>query len=274
MKNMVIATTDSYKFLPLERALQGLSRNGFRQIELLAASEWTPHFDPSSASESDHRRLQEALDRHGLSIASLSGHSNLSTEAGMGKFMDRLEFACSHGVQIVNTGVGDLSTEELRRSFRRNIRRIAAVATEKKITVALEPHGDWAPSGKALVKLIHEIGSDSIRINYDTANVVFYSGEKPEADIVPAAPFIAHVHLKDKIGGKKEWNFPGLGKGEIDFPSILDTLEQSGYSGPFSIEIELTHETERNPELIDQAFRGSLQYLRSLKRLESLPSIP
>ena len=274
MKNMVIATTDSYKFLPLERALQGLSRVGFRQIELLAASEWTPHFDPSSASESDRRRLQEALDRHGLRIASLSGHSNLATEAGMNKFMDRLEFAASQGVPIVNTGVGDLSTEELRRDFHRNIRRIAEVASKKKITVALEPHGDWAPSGKALVKLIREIGSDSIRINYDTANVVFYSGERPEVDIVHAASFVAHVHMKDKIGGKKEWNFPGLGKGEIDFPSILNTLEQSGYSGPFSIEIELTHETERNAELIDQAFRDSLLYLRSLNRLESLPGLP
>jgi sugar phosphate isomerase/epimerase len=273
MRNPVIATTDSYKFLPLERALQGLSGIGLRQIELLGASDWTPHYDASTATPADRARLVALLESHGLGIASLSGHSNLARDQGVQKFRDRLEFARSMNIPIVNTGVGDLSTEELRRSFYRNIRKIAQWACDMGITVALEPHGDWAPSGRVLSELIREIGSTSIRINYDTANVIFYSGERPEEDIVCAAPFVAHVHLKDKIGGMKEWNFPGLGKGDIDFTRILNVLEENGYQGPFSMEIELTHETERNPELIDAAFRDSLTFLRKLNRFECLPQV-
>lgn len=271
MNNPVIATTDSYKFLPLERAFQGLARIGFRQIELLGASEWAPHYDPSTATAADRARLEDALERYGLQIASLSGHSNLATDEGVMKFRDRLEFAASMGIRIVNTGVGDLSTPDNRKSFYLNIRRIASQASDLGITVALEPHGEWAPSGRVLTRVIQDIGSPAVRINYDTANVVFYSGERPEDDIRYAAGFVAHVHLKDKIGGKKEWNFPGLGQGEIDFTAILDTLEQAGYRGPFSIEIELTHETERNAELIDQAFRDSIEFLKKLGRFERLP---
>ncbi len=271
MDNPVIATTDSYKFLPLERALQGLARIGFTQIELLAASEWAPHYDPSTATTADRARLEDALRRYGLRIASLSGHSNLATAEGAGKFRDRLEFAASMGIRIVNTGVGDLSTPDNRRSFDRNIRLIASRAADLGITVALEPHGDWAPSGRVLAGMIREIGSPAVRINYDTANVIFYSGERPEDDIRHAAQLVAHVHLKDKIGGKKAWNFPGLGQGEIDFPAILDALEQAGYRGPFSIEIELTHETERNAELIDRAFLRSIEFLKKLGRFERLP---
>ena len=271
MKNAVIATTDSYKHLPLERALEGLSMVGFQQIELLGASEWTPHYDPSTATARDRARLVAALDRYGFGIASLSGHSNLASEEGVRKFRDRLEFAASLGVRIVNTGVGDLSTEDRRQSFHRNVRQVAAWASGLGVTVALEPHGAWAPSGRVLAGLVREIGAPSVRINYDTANVIYYSGERPEEDILSAADLVAHVHMKDKVGGKMEWNFPALGKGEVDFPRILTVLEQSGYQGPFSIEIELTPETERNAELIDQAFRDSLAYLRSLNRFEHLP---
>jgi sugar phosphate isomerase/epimerase len=271
MKNLVIATTDSYKHLPLERALEGLSRVGFTQIELLGASEWTPHYDPSTASAQDRARLITSLERYGLRIASISGHSNLASDEGLRKFRDRLEFAVSLGVRIVNTGVGDLSSEERRQRFQRNIREVAAWASGMGVTVALEPHGAWAPSGRVLAKMIRELGAPSVRINYDTANVIYYSGERPEEDLPSAVDLVAHVHMKDKIGGKMEWNFPALGKGEIDFSRILAALERGHYGGPLSIEIELTPETERNADLIDQAFRDSLAYLRSLNRLEHLP---
>lgn len=271
MRNPIIATTDSYKHLPLTRALEGLSRIGFRQIELLAASEWTPHYDPSTATAGDRAELMAALDRYGVEVLSLSGHSDLAAEEGVRRFRDRLEFAASLGVRIVNTGVGDLSSEARRRSLPGHIRQVAAWASDLGITVALEPHGSGAPSGRVLATMIREIGAPGIRVNYDTANVVYYSGERPDEDILLVADLVAHVHMKDKIGGKMEWNFPGLGKGEVNFPRILTILEESGYEGPFSIEIELTPETERNAELIDQAFRDSLTYLRSLARFEHLP---
>lgn len=266
MKNPIIATTDSYKYFPLERALQGLSQVGLKHIELLGASEWKPHYDPSTASDEDRAKLLSLLAKYALKILSLSAHSNLASVEGLQKFYDRLAFASSMKIKIVNTGVGDLSSESSRRMFDENIKEIAARAADLGITVALEPHGDWAPSGKVLSEIIAKIGSENIKINYDTANVVFYSGERPEDDIKFAAKDVAHVHLKDKIGGKKVWNFPGLGQGEIDFIQIFNALEQVGYEGPFSIEIELTHETERNAELIDQAFSNSLDYLRMLNR--------
>lgn len=271
MNNQIIATTDSYKFLPLERALQGLSGVGLKAIELLCASEWEPHFDPSTATHAERSQLERLLNNYDLQVVSVSGHSNLASKEGFSKFQDRLRFADSMDIDIINTGVGDLSSEPKRQLLYRNLSEIALNAEKMNIVVALEPHGDWASSGQALYQILHEVGSDSIRINYDTANVIFYSGIRPEDDIEKVADKVAHVHMKDKIGGKKVWNFPGLGHGDIDFIKIIDTLDRSGYKGPFSIEIELTHETERNGELIDKAFRDSLEYLKSLNRFDHVP---
>ncbi len=79
----------------------------------------------------------------------------------------------------------------------------------------------------------------------NAAAVVFDSGTINLADaddIVLAAPYLAHVHLKDKAGENQEWNFPGVGEGYIDFAAVLALLEGVGYTAPFSVEIEFQGE--------------------------------
>ena len=41
-----------------------------------------------------------------------------------------------------------------------------------------------------------------MRVNYDTANVMFYGGVKPGDDLPAIMPFVAHVHLKDTADGR------------------------------------------------------------------------
>ena len=73
--------------------------------------------------------------------------------------------------------------------------------------VALEIHGDIMASGDVTIPLLEKIGRDSVKVNYDTANVEFYSGDKAVDDLPKIAPYLAHVHLKDTTGGKGIWNF-------------------------------------------------------------------
>ena len=135
MNNQIIATTDSYKFLPLERALQGLSGVGLKAIELLCASEWEPHFDPSTATHAERSQLERLLNNYDLQIVSVSGHSNLASKDGFSKFQDRLRFADSMDIDIINTGVGDLSSEPKRQLLYRNLSEIALNAEKMNIVV-------------------------------------------------------------------------------------------------------------------------------------------
>ena len=57
-------------------------------------------------------------------------------------------------------------------------------------------------SGRKTLPLLERIGRDSIKVNYDTANVEFYSGQKAVDDLEAIAPHLTHVHLKDTTGGK------------------------------------------------------------------------
>ena len=72
------------------------------------------------------------------------------------------------------------------------------------------------------------------------------------------------MHLKDKAGEPKEWNFPALGKGVVGFPKIFEKLERVGNACPFSIEIEFTPEGPESLEAVNRAVRDSAEYLKSL----------
>ncbi len=71
-------------------------------------------------------------------------------------------------------------------------------------------------------------------------------------------PHILHVHATDAVrdlGRGRNVEVP-LGRGSVDWPALLGTLEQRGYRGYFTIQRD-----SANPEMeIGQA----VQYLRSL----------
>ena len=72
---------------------------------------------------------------------------------------------------------------------------------------------------------------------------------------------LMYIHLKDKNGESKEWNFPALGKGYVNFPVLFEKLEKAGNSCPFSIEIEFTPDGAGSLEAVNQAVKDSGEYL-------------
>ena len=70
------------------------------------------------------------------------------------------------------------------------------------------------------------------------------------------------MHLKDKAGEQKEWNFPALGKGDIAFPEIFRKLEQAENGCPFSVEIEFTQQGPKDLAEVNQAVLDSAEYLK------------
>ena len=73
------------------------------------------------------------------------------------------------------------------------------------------------------------------------------------------------MHIKDKSGAQKEWNFPSLGKGSVDFPRILEMLNKAHNNCPLSVEIEFTKAGPKDLAEVNQAMRDSFNYLQGLK---------
>ena len=113
-----------------------------------------------------------------------------------------------------------------------------------------------------LKDIIDKVDSKYVGINYDTANVIFYSNVRPEVDIDFCIKDVLYMHLKDKAGKNNEWNFPALGKGNIDFDIIFKKLGLENNNCPFSIEIEFTEKGVKDIEDVTKAVIDSAAYLK------------
>lgn len=239
MQDFILAGhTNSYHTYGLDEALAGIAAAGFKYVELSAVEGWTEHV-PLDASDEQIAEIQGKLDGLGLKAVSLSGHSDLTTARGVEVGKQAVDLCTKLGVHILNTAIGGhYSENEDRAAFMQHIHDLADYAAARHVKVSLEVHGDIMATGALSIPLIQEINHQNVGINYDTGNCVFYGDVKAVDDLRATVPYLYHVHLKDKVGGKKEWNFPAVGEGEVDFGRVLDILREERYTGPLSVEIE------------------------------------
>ncbi|NLF94295.1 MAG: sugar phosphate isomerase/epimerase [Oligosphaeraceae bacterium] len=131
-------------------------------------------------------------------------------------------------------------------------------------------------SPEVLLEMIDAVGSPSLKVNYDPANLILwkakymqqagepYDREKAFADFKPVegvkvlGRHIIHTHAKDaKVFpdiGRKE---VPLGEGWIDWPKYVENLRSVGYQGYFAIE----REVGENPAA---DISKAIEYLRTL----------
>lgn len=267
MADRLAALTNSYHSYSLEESLAGVAGAGFKSVELAAVRGWTEHVS-LDADEAEVNRVKGLVSQHGLDVVSLSGHSDLATDAGVAQFRKAIDLASAFGVSIINTGTGgelhpgEEDVEALRAAFLERIAGVADEAAKRGLTVCLEIHGHILPSGEAGARLIQDIGRDNVLLNYDPGNAIHYGGVDAHEDIAKALPYTGHIHLKDQIGGAGVWNFPAVGAGEISWDRIFQHINASDYEGPLSVEIEFQGEPWPPLSEVNEAMRQSYEFLR------------
>jgi L-ribulose-5-phosphate 3-epimerase len=260
----VAGHANSYHTYDMDTALEGVAAAGFRYIELSAVRGWTEHVS-LDATAGELTALAGQVRGSGLTPSALSGHSDLTTDEGLARGVRALELCTAFGVDVMNTAIGGHAhvPEDLD-AFLSNVAVLADEAAGRGVTVALEVHGDTMATGRQAVAVVDRIGRDNVRVNYDTGNCVYYGGVDPAVDVPGLAPHLAHVHLKDKRGGRGVWDFPALGDGELDLRRIIETLRSDGFEGPWSVEIEFTGEPWPPAETVHAAMRRSYAELERL----------
>ena len=133
---------------------------------------------------------------------------------------------------------------------------------EYGLTLVLELHGEHA-TGTIMKEIVDLVGSERVKINYDTANCVFYADVDAADDVDTCMGDIAYLHLKDKAGARNAWDFPALGKGYVDFETIFAKLKAANNNSPFSVEIEFTQAGPKDLAEINTAVQDSAAYLKA-----------
>jgi len=132
------------------------------------------------------------------------------------------------------------------------LREVLDDAAKHEVVVAFEPEpGMLIDSMAAFEELLGWIDAPGLRLTLDVGHLQC-QGETPIAEVVRRwAPRLANVHLEDMRRGRHEHLM--FGEGEIDFPPILQALEEIGYTG--GVYVELSRHSREGPIAAQRAMK-------------------
>lgn len=266
MKRIIAVNSNCYHGYSIEEAIEGVHKAGFHSIELTATKGWTEHVFPTMSFAYLYS-IKDKLKEAELVPFSMSGHCNLMDKDRIGDFLANMRLAAFFGCNYIVSSIGEAHLKDKavtsNEEVAEHVRDLIPYLAEYDLTLVLENHGEHS-TGKIIKSIVDLVASPRVLVNYDTANVIYFADVDPTEDMRTCIDKIGHMHIKDKAGGRQEWNFPALGQGYVDFPEILGILNRAGNNCPMSIEIEFTKAGPKDLAEVNQAVRDSYDYLKGL----------
>ena len=277
VRHPILISTAAYDGYDLTVSLAEIAKLGLHRVELAFIEGYTDPFTEDVFSEANAKRITSILREYALSCLSFSAHMDLSGDQAVDIFKRKMSFAKMLDAKYIISNAGPLERLDV---FMKNMGKLAELADALDITIALENPGDGKKniidSGQEAPDVLREIGSTRVRLNYDFGNLISHCFEKlkPEEDYKHALPYTSHFHIKDVASDETGWYFTEIGKGAVDYHTILKELVGLPEAIPLSLEIPLriTRAKDASPrradtrvdlKAIEQVMRGSLDYVRN-----------
>ena len=112
-----------------------------------------------------------------------------------------------------------------------------------------------------MLRVIEDVGLDNLSANLDTANLILYGKGEPVGAMDVIGKHVRGLHAKDGLyptDPKQLGKEVAIGKGRVDFPELIRRLRKLNYTGPITIEREIS-----GPEQ-ESDIRASVSFLNKL----------
>ena len=250
------------------------ARLGFDFIEL-SLDETDERLSRLYWNERERRHLADAMSDTGMRIQSvcLSAHrrfpfgsEDAATREKAREIAERsIQFALEFGVRIIQVAGYDVyyepSTDQTRAAFMEGLSEFVRQAEKYQIMLDVEiMDTDYINSIPAYRRLKAEIPSPWFMVYPDMGNL---SAWNPDAlaQLESAAGEIVAMHIKDTLapcpGFAGQFKEVPFGTGCVDFPAVFKKLEETGFCGPYLL--ELWHHPGTNAQ---QAISSALAFVR------------
>lgn len=250
MKNIIACNLGSYRQFGAN-AYSHLAEIGLTNVEI-----GVPSADGVDA-------LQSELKSHGLTATSLLGRCDVQSETVVKDFQTTLEVANQMDVKVIFVSVHSGETDK--KVVYERLRAIGENAEPLDVKVCLETHPDMAHNGDIALETMKGVNHPNIRINFDTGNVYYYNHDVDAVtEVKKTIDYVGAVHLKDTNGGFRTWNFPTLGEGVVDYKTFFQTLNDNGFYGPFTMELEGIEGENLDETGVKARVADSLQHLKDI----------
>ena len=176
-----------------------------------------------------------------------------------------IDFAAALGVKSFGCHVGCIPPDRNHPDYRdvlELVRRVADYAASYGMTFCLETGQEPA---EELLAFFEDAGRSNLKINFDPANMVLYGSGEPIAAFRLLRQHVVSCHGKD--GDWPDPARPGslgterpLGEGSVNIPKFMETLRETGFTGPVCVESGVHGEEQRW-----QALARAVRILESLR---------
>jgi sugar phosphate isomerase/epimerase len=130
-----------------------------------------------------------------------------------------------------------------------------------EIAIELEPfHLSIVNSVEKMERFLKDISHPAVKANVDISHLAL--AKDAATKIAELSGRIAHVHLSD-CDGKKHGDLPP-GRGVVDFQPYLRALDDTGFNGTVSIELEYSPEPDKIIDWVREAYQSSSGIMSTL----------
>jgi sugar phosphate isomerase/epimerase len=208
-------------------------------------------FSPAVSLNGDAMALRAEVQAAGLKVSQLDCHYALHRWQSIPYMICGIRMASQIGCPYIATTDGaevpkGMTLDEVYQRAVYHLREALAVAKTHKIGINIEPHGPLTTNRKLMLKLMKEIDSPLLGVNFDTGNT-FIAGQDPVAMTKELLPWIRHFHVKDvapelKASIGKDTGIAasgvhvGQGINADNIRRIVALLKETNWSGAMSLE--------------------------------------
>jgi sugar phosphate isomerase/epimerase len=138
-----------------------------------------------------------------------------------------------------------------------------------EIAIELEPFRESMVNDlDKMVRFLNDVNHPAVKANLDISHL--HLSQTPASEVQRLKGRIAHVHLSD-CDGKVHGDLPP-GRGVVDFPPYLKALQDTGFNGVISIELEYSPEPDKIVEWVREAYVATDKLMREQGIREARPA--
>ncbi|MEE3257989.1 MAG: sugar phosphate isomerase/epimerase [Candidatus Latescibacterota bacterium] len=229
--------------MALEPALEKIAATGYDSIDISGTQ--GPSADPHSVPPALRELTRSTADRLGLTIEAIITHATLADSLFTDTPLDlkgSVDLAVDTGAPVVVFHMGGPTDDHTKRqqAWRLvvdNLKESLDYAAPRDVKLAVDGvwHGWLTNTPESFLQMHDEVGSPSFGINFDPCYLTLL-GLDPIAVAQQWQRRILHAHLKDHIGTYPEYEHKLPGQGDLDYPRIVQGLNDIGFTEAISIE--------------------------------------
>jgi sugar phosphate isomerase/epimerase len=244
---------------PLKKALHTAAMLGADAVEI----DGRTMLRPADLSDTALRQIRKMLADLNLRVCAVG----FPTRRGyhVAEDLDRrieatkaaMQMAWKLGAPVVVNQIGQIPDDPSSPQYTTMLEALTELGRKGQHTGAMLAARTGAEQGADLLRMIEALPAGSLMVDFDPGGLLVNGFSASEA-IAELAPHVAHVHARDgtrDLARGRGIETP-LGRGSIDFPAMLASLEEHNYQGYFTV--------ERNSEQAIEEMSLAIRYLRNI----------